>query len=166
MTERSDPASEQKNAANHRRRKRSGQQNARPHPPLEQQSHHAERYPVTHKRGRKNARPPRIATPEPEADQQAGQKVLEELEQRRAANEIDVPGLSPSMAINGMLARSVQGLLSLQRRRGLLERLEQLQVLLAEQVQSLPHGNESWLDTERELMAVEQALERIPAIEA
>ena len=70
------------------------------------------------------------------------------------------------MAINGMLARSVQGLLSLQRRRGLLERLEQLQVLLAEQVQSLPHGNESWLDTERELMAVERALERIPAIEA
>jgi hypothetical protein len=48
----------------------------------------------------------------------------------------------------------------------LLERLEQLQVLLSEQVQSLPDGNESWLDTERELMAVEQALERIPAIEA
>ena len=70
------------------------------------------------------------------------------------------------MAINWMLARSVQGLLSLQRRRGLLERLEQLQVLLSEQVQSLPDGNESWLETERELMAVEQALERIPAIEA
>ena len=70
------------------------------------------------------------------------------------------------MAINWMLARSVQGLLSLQRRRGLLERLAQLQVLLSEQVQSLPDGNESWLDTERELMAVEQALERIPAIEA
>ena len=45
-------------------------------------------------------------------------------------------------------------------------RLEQLQLLLAEQVQTLPSGNESWLDTERELMAVEQALERIPAIEA
>ena len=70
------------------------------------------------------------------------------------------------MAINWMLARSVQGLLSLQRRRGLLERLEQLQVLLSEQVQSLPDGNESWLETERELMAVEQALERIPAVEA
>ena len=42
-------------------------------------------------------------------------------------------------------------------------RLEQLQLLLAEQVQTLPRGNESWLDTERELMAVEQALERIPA---
>ena len=65
-----------------------------------------------------------------------------------------------------MLARSVQGLVSLQRRRSLLERLEQLQLLLSEQVQSLPDGNESWMDTERELMAVEQALERIPAIEA
>lgn len=65
-----------------------------------------------------------------------------------------------------MLARSVQGLVSLQRRRDLLERLEQLQLLLSEQVQSLPDGNESWMDTERELMAVEQALERIPAIEA
>ena len=42
----------------------------------------------------------------------------------------------------------------------------QLQLLLSEQIQSLPHGNESWLDTERELMAVEQALERIPAIDA
>ena len=77
-----------------------------------------------------------------------------------------MPGLSPSMAINWMLARSVQGLLSLQRRRGLLERLEQLQLLLSEQIQSLPSGNESWLDTEREMMAVEQALERIPAVEA
>ena len=65
-----------------------------------------------------------------------------------------------------MLARSVHGLVSLQRRRGLLERLEQLQLLLSEQVQSLPNGNESWLDTERELMAIEQALERIPAIDA
>ena len=70
------------------------------------------------------------------------------------------------MAINWMLARSVQGLLSLQRRRGLLERLEQLQLLLSEQIQSLPSGNESWLDTEREMMAVEQALERIPAVDA
>ena len=77
-----------------------------------------------------------------------------------------MPGLAPSIASVWMLARSVQGLVSLQRRRGLLERLEQLQLLLSEQVQSLPDGNESWMDTERELMAVEQALERIPAIEA
>ena len=62
-----------------------------------------------------------------------------------------------------MLASSIQGLRSLQLRRGLMVRLEQLQLLLAEQVQTLPRGNESWLDTERELMAVEQALERIPA---
>ena len=65
-----------------------------------------------------------------------------------------------------MLASSVRGLRSLQLQRGLMIRLEQLQLLLAEQVQTLPSGNESWLDTERELMAVEQALERIPAIEA
>ena len=85
---------------------------------------------------------------------------------RRADDEDYVPGLPPSMARIWMLARSVQGLVFLQRRRGLLERLEQLQLLLSEQIQSLPHGNESWLDTERELMAVEQALERIPAIDA
>ena len=65
-----------------------------------------------------------------------------------------------------MLASSVHGLRSLQLQRGLMIRLEQLQLLLAEQVQTLPSGNESGLDTERELMAVEQALERIPAIEA
>ena len=62
-----------------------------------------------------------------------------------------------------MLASSIQGLRSLQLRRGLMARMEQLQLLLAEQVQTLPSGNESWMDTERELMAVEQALERIPA---
>ena len=56
-----------------------------------------------------------------------------------------------------MLASSVHGLRSLQLQRGLMIRLEQLQLLLAEQVQTLPSGNESWLDTERELMAVEQA---------
>ena len=48
-------------------------------------------------------------------------------------------------------------------RQGLMSRVEQLRLLLAEQVQTLPNGNESWLDTERELTAVERALERIPA---
>ena len=65
-----------------------------------------------------------------------------------------------------MLANSVRGLQMLQLRRGLHLRLEQLQLQLADQVQSLPFGNETWLDTERELVAVEQALSRIPAREA
>ena len=65
-----------------------------------------------------------------------------------------------------MLATSAQGLRSLQLRERLLDRVELLQTLLAEQVQTLPWGNESWLDTERELVAVEQALERIPAVDA
>ena len=53
----------------------------------------------------------------------------------------------------------------LMRRHGLLERLERLQVLLSVQIETLPLGNESWLDTERELVAVERALERIPALD-
>ena len=65
-----------------------------------------------------------------------------------------------------MLGSSIRGLRALQLRRGLSLRLEQLQLLLADQVQTLPQGNESWLDTERELIAVEQALERIPICEA
>ena len=65
-----------------------------------------------------------------------------------------------------MLATSAPELRSLQLRERLLDRVELLQILLAEQVQTLPWGNESWLDTERELVAVEQALERIPSINA
>ena len=65
-----------------------------------------------------------------------------------------------------MLASSMRGLQILQLRRRLDLRLEQLRLQLADQVQSLPLGNESWLDTERELLAVEQALSRIPAREA
>ena len=53
----------------------------------------------------------------------------------------------------------------LMRRHGLLERLERLQVLLSVQIETLPLENESWLDTERELVAVERALERIPAFD-
>ena len=60
----------------------------------------------------------------------------------------------------------MRGLQILQLRRRLDLRLEQLRLQLADQVQSLPLGNESWLDTERELVAVEQALSRIPAREA
>ena len=65
-----------------------------------------------------------------------------------------------------MLANSVRSIRIFQLRRGLRLRLEQLQMQLADQVQSLPFGNESWLDTERELVAVEQALSRIPDREA
>ena len=65
-----------------------------------------------------------------------------------------------------MLANSVRNTRIFKLRRGLRLRLEQLQMQLADQVQSLPFGNESWLDTERELVAVEQALSRIPDREA
>lgn len=58
-----------------------------------------------------------------------------------------------------------RSLLVLTRRHGLLERLERLQVLLSVQIETLPLGNESWLDTERELVAIEGALERIPAFD-
>jgi len=51
------------------------------------------------------------------------------------------------------------------RRDGLVERLEQLQMLLSAQIETLPLGNESWLETERELVAVERALERIPSFD-
>ena len=51
------------------------------------------------------------------------------------------------------------------RRDGLVERLEQLQTLLSAQIETLPLGNESWLETERELVAVERALERIPSFD-
>ena len=65
-----------------------------------------------------------------------------------------------------MLASSMRGLQILQLRRRLDLRLEQLRLQLADQVQSLPLGNESWLDTERELVAVEQALARLSFVDA
>ena len=47
-------------------------------------------------------------------------------------------------------------------RQELRERCEQLMLLLADQVQNLPLGNESWMNTERELVAAERALARLP----
>jgi len=41
-----------------------------------------------------------------------------------------------------------------------------LQFELADQVSSLPLGNERWLHTERELVAAEQALARLRADQA
>ena len=43
----------------------------------------------------------------------------------------------------------------------LMERCEQLQLHLSEQIDQLPLGNESWLQTERELVAAERALDRL-----
>lgn len=43
----------------------------------------------------------------------------------------------------------------------LRDRLEVLRAQLAEQVQTLPQGNESWLDTERELRAAETAMAQL-----
>ena len=50
-------------------------------------------------------------------------------------------------------------------RQTLQRRCDQLMLLLADQVQNLPEGNESWLRTERELVAVERALARMPLVE-
>ena len=44
----------------------------------------------------------------------------------------------------------------------LQQRFEQLRRDCLGQVQTLPLGNDSWLDTERELLAVERALARMP----
>ena len=50
-------------------------------------------------------------------------------------------------------------------RQELRERREQLMLLLADQVQNLPLGNESWMSTERELVAAERALARLPLVD-
>ena len=50
-------------------------------------------------------------------------------------------------------------------RQELRERCEQLMLLLADQVQNLPLGNESWMNTERELVAAERALARLPLVD-
>ena len=46
----------------------------------------------------------------------------------------------------------------------LSDRRDQLLERLAQQVEALPADNESWLSTERELMAAESALRRLQAI--
>lgn len=46
----------------------------------------------------------------------------------------------------------------------LRSRREHLLLRLADQVDRLPQGNESWLHTERELMAAERALQRLQAV--
>ena len=50
-------------------------------------------------------------------------------------------------------------------RQELRERCEQLMQLLADQVQNLPLGNESGMSTERELVAAERALARLPLVD-
>ena len=47
----------------------------------------------------------------------------------------------------------------------LRRRLEQLQLKLSHQVETLPLGNESWLQTERELVAAEKALHSLVSAE-
>ena len=51
-------------------------------------------------------------------------------------------------------------------RQVLKDRCEMLMQRLADQVQNLPDGNESWLSTERALVAVEQALARLSFVDA
>ena len=50
-------------------------------------------------------------------------------------------------------------------RQELRERCEQLMLLLADQVQHRPLGNESWMSTERELIAAARALARLPLVD-
>ena len=50
-------------------------------------------------------------------------------------------------------------------RQELRERCEQLMLLLADQVQTPPLGNERWMRTERELVAAERALARLPLVD-
>ena len=45
------------------------------------------------------------------------------------------------------------------------ENAVKLMLLLADQVQNLPLGNESWMSTERELVAAERALARLPLVD-
>ena len=47
-------------------------------------------------------------------------------------------------------------------RQELRERCEQLMLLLADQVPNRRLGDESWVSTERELVATERALARLP----
>ena len=47
-------------------------------------------------------------------------------------------------------------------RQELRERCEQLMLLLADQVQNVPLGNESWMKTARGRVAAERALARLP----
>ena len=46
-------------------------------------------------------------------------------------------------------------------RKTLQRRFEHLMTVLAEQVESLPMDNESWLETEREITTVERTLQRL-----
>ena len=46
-------------------------------------------------------------------------------------------------------------------RQALKRRLEQLRHTLSHQVETLPVGNEAWMQTERELVAAEQALHQL-----
>jgi hypothetical protein len=46
-------------------------------------------------------------------------------------------------------------------RKTLQRRFEHLMTVLAEQMESLPIDNESWLETEREITTVERTLQRL-----
>ena len=48
-----------------------------------------------------------------------------------------------------------------QLRQALRRRLEQLRELLSHQVETLPLGNEAWMQTERELVAAEEAMRQL-----
>lgn len=53
----------------------------------------------------------------------------------------------------------------LQLRASLHRRLDQLRLKLSHQVETLPFGNETWLQTERELVAAEKALRSLACFE-
>ena len=49
----------------------------------------------------------------------------------------------------------------MQLRQALRRRLEQLRELLSHQVETLPLGDEVWMQTERELVAAEEAMRQL-----
>jgi len=85
---------------------------------------------------------------------------LGELQRRQAlCHNPHRPLLTGSMAFAAPSCLIQQHLLQLST--ALMERCEQLQLTLSEQIEKLPLGNESWLQTERELTAAERALDRL-----
>ena len=94
--------------------------------------------------------------PHPEADEQTGQQL------HQKPQHIFLPLLWLTVESIGSCAKVATVRKMLMIRRTLQQRCEQLMLLLADQVQNLPIGNESWQDTERELQAVEQALAQLP----
>ena len=98
--------------------------------------------------------------PHPEADKQTGQQL------HQKPQHIFLPLLWLNVKSIGDCAKVATVRKIPMLRRTLQQRCEQLMLLLADQVQNLPIGNESWQDTERELQGAERALAQLPLVDA